>query len=219
MPANLIGPLRDLAHGERRAAARIAVELREHDPGDVERLVEMRRHAHRLLAGRGIGHEQHLLRLKEIAQPLELLHQRLVDFLPARGIVNLHVALLLVAPMRAPPRPSASTSFSPGGGVKTGTPICRPSVASCSIAAGRCKIARDQQRLPPLLLQPVRELRRGGRLARAIQAHHEDARRLLEIQRRSVAAEQRRQLIVENLDDLLPGRRPSAAPPRPAPSP
>ena len=58
-------PLRDFAHRERRAAARIAVELGQDEAGDVQRFVEMRRHAHRLLAGGGVGDEQHFLRLQE----------------------------------------------------------------------------------------------------------------------------------------------------------
>ena len=63
-------PLRDLAHRERRAAAGVAVELGEDEAGDAERLVEMRGHADRLLAGRGIGDEQHFLRLEKFPQPL-----------------------------------------------------------------------------------------------------------------------------------------------------
>ena len=44
-----------LAHGERRAAAGIAVELGEDEAGDLEGVVEMGGHAHRLLAGGGVG--------------------------------------------------------------------------------------------------------------------------------------------------------------------
>ncbi len=51
----------------------------------------MRGDADRLLAGRRIGHEQHLARLEKFLQPLDLLDQRLVDLLPARGVENLDV--------------------------------------------------------------------------------------------------------------------------------
>ena len=57
--------LRHFAHRKRRAAARIAIELRQDDARQPERVVKMRGHADRLLAGRGIGHEQNLLRLEE----------------------------------------------------------------------------------------------------------------------------------------------------------
>ena len=46
----------------------------------------MRRNADRLLAGRRVGDEQHLLRFQEFLQLLDLLDQCRVDFLPAGGV-------------------------------------------------------------------------------------------------------------------------------------
>ncbi len=51
----------DLAHGQRRAAAGVAVELREHDAGDAHRVVEMGCDRNRLLAGGGVGDEEGFL--------------------------------------------------------------------------------------------------------------------------------------------------------------
>ena len=62
--------LRDLAHRERRAAARVAIELGQNDAGDAQRLVKMRGHADRLLAGGRVGDEQDFLRLQEFLEPL-----------------------------------------------------------------------------------------------------------------------------------------------------
>ena len=69
----------------------------------------------------------------------KLLHQRLIDLLPPGGIVNLHIAGLRLGPDLRGARGAPARPFRPAAGVKTGTPICRPSVASCSMAAGRCK--------------------------------------------------------------------------------
>ena len=60
----------------------------------------------------------------------------------------------------------------------------------------------------PALLQPHRQLAAGGRLARALQAGHQDHRRRLrrKLEPRRILAQQRHQLVVNDLDDLL-GRR------------
>ena len=52
----------DLAHRERRAAARIAVGLGEDDAGQVERRAEGARGIDRVLAGHGVDDEQPLVR-------------------------------------------------------------------------------------------------------------------------------------------------------------
>ena len=48
-------------------------------------------HADRLLASGGVGDEENFLRLEEVAQALQFLHERLVDLLPAGRVVDLHV--------------------------------------------------------------------------------------------------------------------------------
>ncbi len=73
------------------------------------------------------------------------------------------------------------------------------------MAAGRCKIARDEQRGAALFLEISGQLGGGSGLAGAVEAHHEDAGRLLEIERGLVAAQERGQFILENFDDLLAG--------------
>ena len=71
-------------------------------PGDLKSLVKMGGDADGLLAGRGIRHEQDFARLEKVLQFLDLLDQRLVDFLPAGGVENLNVAVLGFRPIRAP---------------------------------------------------------------------------------------------------------------------
>ena len=53
----------DFLDGERRAAARVAVELGEHDAGEAEALVERRRGLHRVLTDHRVDHEEDVLRL------------------------------------------------------------------------------------------------------------------------------------------------------------
>jgi DNA-binding phage protein len=50
------------------APARVAVKLGEDEAADVERSVELLGHAHRVLAGHGIGHQQDLARLSGVKQ-------------------------------------------------------------------------------------------------------------------------------------------------------
>ena len=55
-------PAGDGAHGERRAAAPVAVDARQHDAGDADALVEGARDVDRVLAGQRVGDEQDLVR-------------------------------------------------------------------------------------------------------------------------------------------------------------
>ena len=53
----------DGAHRERRAAAAVAVDARQHDAGDADPPVEGARGVDRVLAGQRVGDEQHLVRV------------------------------------------------------------------------------------------------------------------------------------------------------------
>jgi hypothetical protein len=66
---------------------------------------------------------------------------------------------------------------------------------------------RHQHALLLAVLQHQAELGRGRRLARALQAHHQDRRgRAAEIERRILAAQRFDQHVMDDLDDLLAGR-------------
>ena len=83
--------MRHFAHGKRRATASVTVEFGQNDSSDLERIVEMSHDADRLLTSRRICHKQNFLRLQEIAQSLQFLDQRLINFLATRGIENVDV--------------------------------------------------------------------------------------------------------------------------------
>ena len=74
---------------------------------------------------------------------------------------------------------------------------------------GTVDVHRNQHRTVAVLRKPARQFAGGGGLARALQADdHEDAGRLVgEAQLGFVAAEDLDQLFVDDLDDLLRGRK------------
>ena len=57
-------------------------------------LIEMRGDVDRFLAGGGIEHEQNFLRLDQVAQADQFLHERFVDLQTAGGIENQRVAIV-----------------------------------------------------------------------------------------------------------------------------
>ena len=69
----------DVADGERRAAAGVAVHLGEHDAGEAEALVEVFGGVDGVLAGHGVGDEQNLARVEELLEARHLVHQLFVD--------------------------------------------------------------------------------------------------------------------------------------------
>ncbi len=110
----------DVANGERRAAACIAVHLGEDDAGEAEALVEVRGRVDRVLAGHGVGDEENLAGVEQLFQPLHLAHQLFVDVQAAGGIdderVAAHVAGLaagLLARRSTSAEPAASPFWSP----------------------------------------------------------------------------------------------------------
>src|SRR3954468_1324451 len=82
---------RSARHGlprQRRAAARVAVELREDDAVERDALLEGERHVHGLLTGHRVEDEQHVRRLCDVPDALQLVHQVLVDVESSRGVEN-----------------------------------------------------------------------------------------------------------------------------------
>ncbi len=82
----------DVADGQRRAAAGIAVHLGQHHAGEGQLVVELLGGVDGVLSGHGVGHEQDLLRVQQALERLHLVHQLLVDVQAAGGIDDQHVA-------------------------------------------------------------------------------------------------------------------------------
>ncbi len=90
----------DAADGERRAAARVAVELREDDAVEVDPLLERRRDVDGFLAGHRVENEERVRRLRLVAHRGELVHERLVDAEAAGGVEDDGVAAVGAWPAR-----------------------------------------------------------------------------------------------------------------------
>ena len=98
----------DLLHRQRGTAARVAVELREHHAGEVDRLRERLGDVHRFLTGHRVDDEQRVVGLHGLADTQQLVHEVGVDLQPARGVDDHDVAaepVCLVDARLARPRP------------------------------------------------------------------------------------------------------------------
>ena len=145
----------DRAHGERRAAAAVAVDAGEHDAGDADALVEVLGEIDRVLAGQRVGDQQDLVRPGGVADLRHLGHQRLVDMGAARRCRDDDV-IALRARRRFRRGCAIATGSSPATIGSVSTPTWRPSTASCSCAAGRLTSSEAIRTLA--LLRSVRRL-------------------------------------------------------------
>src|SRR3989454_3931969 len=75
-----------LGHGQRRATLRVRVDLREHDPVDADRLVELFRLLDRVVPREGVPDVEDQVRLRDAFDLFHLVHQVLVRLHPARGV-------------------------------------------------------------------------------------------------------------------------------------
>ncbi len=89
----------DVPDRQRRAAARIAIELGQHDAGERQRVAERARGVDRVLALHRVDDEQRLDRLDRRMQRGDLLHHRVVDREAARGVDDQHVVVVLARPV------------------------------------------------------------------------------------------------------------------------
>ena len=97
---------------ERRAAARVAIELRQHDAGHADAAVELARALDGVLPGHRVGDVEQVRRLHGVLDRLQLVHQLVVDVQAARGVDDDRVESFGLgfgqrARARAPPGPSS----------------------------------------------------------------------------------------------------------------
>ncbi len=165
----------DRAHRQRRAAARIAVEAGQHDAGQRHLLGEALGDVDRVLAGQRIDDEQDLVAGSR--------RRRSPSSRPSRpgrrGGGPRCRASARHSPGASPPaapRRAMSTGCWPGDdrqGRDVG--LARRARASCSCAAGRATSSDAISTfLRASLGEPLGDLGGGGRLARALEADHQD---------------------------------------------
>ena len=88
---NAIGHADDRDNRQRRAAARIAVELAQNHARDAEPAVELACALDGVLPGHRIGNVQQIAGARRITNRFELGHQLVVDVQPACGVDDDHV--------------------------------------------------------------------------------------------------------------------------------
>ena len=196
------------ADRQRRAAAGVAVDLGQDQAGDRRRLGERLGDGDRLLADHRVDHEQRLGRLTaRSARPrISSISGWSMDVRPAVSMIT-HVArrLCLAAADAAAARCRAPAC--PCGARWTGMSSCLPERLELVGRGGTVRVGGDEHRPAALLGDVPRELGRGRRLARALEAdeHDHDRRRAGQVEGAVAGAEDRGQLLVDDLDDLLAG--------------
>ena len=197
---------RHFADGKRRAAARVAVELGQDDAGQAEPLVKFAGGADRVLPDHGVRHEQDFRRRKLALQRAQLFHQRVVNVQAAGGVHEDHVVRGKLGFANR-----AAHDFERLVGARAGPARNVDGLGHLRklfARRGAVDVGRDHDRPVPVRGEPLREFAGGGGFAGALQADdHPHRRRARGEQRLGVLAEQQRQLVAHNLDDLLVGRK------------
>ncbi len=175
--------------------------------------MELLRGVDGVLAGHGVSHEENLLRVEELLEPLHLAHQILVDVQAAGGIHDQRVEAEVA---RFAPR-LCGEPFNEcrAGGLALGVALVDLRVDGLGndfelLARGRAvDVDRDEDGAVAALLEPRGQFAGCGRFSGALQSGHQDHRRRLrgELEARRVAAEQLDQLVPNDLDDLFGGRK------------
>ena len=181
----------------------VAVRLREDHAREREPRGEGLRRAHGILARHRIGHEEDLVGLGRVANPGHLVHQDLVDVKATRRV---HDRDVVTEEFRVLHR-----GFRALDGVRLALRIERhEAVLLCERAqllrrGGPLDVRGNEEHLLAKRgLQVESQLRGRRRLARTLKTHEEDHRgALLESQGCLFAPEDARQLVPDDLDDLL----------------
>lgn len=200
----------DHAHGKRRAAAAVAVELREDHAREIEPLVEGAGGVDRVLAQHGVDHEKRFGGLQKLGEVAYLLHHRLVDRKAPGRIDDQHV--VEVAPCVIERIPGdVQGLLACFAREEVGSSLRRNGLQLFD-GRGTIDVGRDREHL--LLArfdEPLGKLARGGRLARALKAGQKNHRRGLHREvdlalfGRQVAADHLRQLALNDTHERLAG--------------
>ena len=202
----LDGLAREGLDAQRSAAAGVAVELREHDAGDVQCLVKRGRGRDGVLTDHRVDHEQDLGRLDRSLDVLQLGHERLVDVQAACRIEEDDVVAVFLRVLDAGLRDLDRIALPH---LEDGDIELRADGLELFDGGGTVHVAGHEQRTLALLAHEPRELRAVGGLARALQAdEHADAGRLgRDVELLVFAAHEGAELFVDDLDDHLRRRQ------------
>ena len=198
---------RHRAHGERRAAAAVAVDAGQHDAADADALVEALGELDRILAGERVGDQQRLVRPGDVAHLGCLAHQVVVD-VRAPGRIQQHhvVGGKLGRLQRAAGDLLRRLAGDDGQRIDLGLLAQH---AQLLLRRRPAHVERGHQHFLLVAIgEAVADLGAGGGLARALQADEQNGNRGLgsKIDRLGVRAQHGDQLVVHDLDHHLPGR-------------
>ena len=196
-------PTDDLFHRQRGTASRVAVELGEDHAVDAERGMERLGHTDGVLSGHGVDDEEGVVRLDGVADLADLLHELGVDGQTAGGVDDEHVLAETPGLIE-----TALGGVHRVGGIAEHRDVdLTTECAQLLDGGGTLQVGPDQKRMAALRCEPLGELGRVGRLARTLQTSHEHhsgrAAGIGDLER--LATQDRGELLVDELDDLLAG--------------
>ena len=191
------------ADGESSATARIAVHLGEHHAGNTKALVKAFGHGHGVLTGHGVGNKQNFLRLHQLFDGGQFLHEGFVHMQAASGIKQQHGGLLFAGFFKRGLGNVHGVHVHRGGEARSVELFCQHG----QLVNGRRAVHVGRYKVGPhfLLAQNIGNLARRGCFTRALQAHkHDDCWFApLQVQAGGFAAKQLHELVVNNLNHLL----------------
>ena len=195
------------ADRESRTTPRVAVHLGQDEAGQVENAVEAPGDPHRLLSGHGVGDQKDFARFEHLLEARQLVHEGLVDLEPPRRVHNENPGLHLPGPAVGFPG-NLDRIRGPVFVVDRNSdlPSKHPQLVH---RRGTVEVAGGEKSGPALALEPLCQLGRGRGLPRALQPHQHDDRRGCRrpLQRNLIpGTDQQRQLVLDDLHDLLAGR-------------
>jgi hypothetical protein len=196
----------DRAHGERGAAAAVAVDTGQDNTSDIDAAGEGACDIDRVLAGQAVDHQQRLVRVRRLFDLGHLDHEGLVDMGAAGGVEHDHVVAAELAGLDGT---AGDLHRRLAGDDGQGIDADLLAEDGELLHRGRAaRIERGHQHLLLLLFEEaLGELGGGGGLARALQADHHDRHRRngLEVDGDAVRAERVDQRVVDDFHDHLAG--------------
>src|SRR5713101_743802 len=195
----------DFADGERCSAACVAIEFGENDAGESEALVKFSGGAYRVLSDHGVSDKENFAGLQFFFQIAEFVHQVVVNVQAAGGV---HDNDITGGKFRFLDGAANNFQWLVGSGARPETyadGFCN--LRELFPRGGTVDVCGNDDRTVAMLRQPSCKFASGGRFAGALQAdNHPHGWWARGKERLGVFAEQRSELIANQLDDLLVGR-------------
>ena len=198
--------VRETAHGERRTTTGVAVEFGEHNPREVDPVLESLCRRDGVLTDHRVENKQHFIGARRIANRARFAHKVFVDAQPAGRVNDDRVELLLLREFDAVFRNGDGVALSVA---RLGRKDCHASLfghnGQLSDGVGALQVTRDEHWGVPLGLEVTPQLSREGRFSRTLEAReHDDRRRGFgELQLGRFASQDSDEFVVDNLNDLL----------------